>query len=204
MVSSPRAIAFSLGARTSGPHDFTFHGGDSAAAASPAVTASLCAPFNLRGALCRGHSDRRSAHPAYAPSLRTTVQIFSRAIAFSLGARTSGPHVFTFHGGDSAEAAASPAVTAVSARHLISEGLCAGGMRTGGPRTQPTHPAHAPLLRIPVIGGSVQLHHPIRPFICNFSNQHVILRVIPLADCRNNLHPKTDSGRTIFTRWNID
>jgi hypothetical protein len=44
-----------------------------------------------------------------------------------LGARTSGPHVFTFHGGHSAKAAPGPALTAVSARHFTSKRLCAPG-----------------------------------------------------------------------------
>jgi hypothetical protein len=38
------------------------------------------------------------------------------------------------------EAAPVPALTAVSPLHFISKRLCAGGMRTGGPRTQATHP----------------------------------------------------------------
>jgi hypothetical protein len=53
----------------------------------------------------------------------------------SLGARASGPHVFKFHGG-----------------HFISKRLCDWDMRTGGPRTQPTHPGSLePPLRISVI-----------------------------------------------------
>ena len=86
----------------------------------PGADSSLCAPFYLKVALCRGHADRRSAHPAPAPAPAPGILV--------------------------------------------------------------------PLLTIPVIGGSVQLHHPVRPFICNFSNRHVILRVIPLAGCQNNLH----------------
>ena len=35
------------------------------------MSSSFTAPFNLKVALCRGHVDRRSAHPANAPSPRT-------------------------------------------------------------------------------------------------------------------------------------
>ncbi len=55
-----------------------------------------------------------------------------------LGARTSGPHVFTFHRGHATEAAPGPALISVSPFHFISKWLCAGDMRTGGPRTQET------------------------------------------------------------------
>jgi hypothetical protein len=41
----------------------------------------------------------------------------------------------------SADAARGPALTAVSPLRFISKRLCAGDMRTGGPRTQPTPPA---------------------------------------------------------------
>jgi hypothetical protein len=61
-----------------------------------------------------------------------------------LGARTSGPHVFTFHHGHSAVAAPVPALSVVSPLRLISKRLCAKDMRTGGPRTQGAHPARAP------------------------------------------------------------
>ena len=154
-----------LGARTSGPHVFKFHGGHPAAAAGPALTAVSARHFISKRLWRRGHAD-------------------------ILGARTSGPHVFTFHRGQSA-ATPGPGLTAVSARHFISKRLCApgtcghpgcadlrsaclhlspwpissntrpgadsslcapfyfkaalraGDMRTGGPRTQPLHqPLH--------------------------------------------------------------
>ena len=69
----------------------------------------------------------------------------------TLGARASGPHVF-FHR-DHSEAAPGLALRAVSPLRFISKWLCAGGMR----RTQACAPRSlAPLLRIPVTGGSVQ------------------------------------------------
>jgi hypothetical protein len=35
------------------------------------MVSSFATPFNLKAGLCRGHADRRSAHPAHAPSPRT-------------------------------------------------------------------------------------------------------------------------------------
>ena len=57
-----------------------------------------------------------------------------------------------------------PACLQVSPLHLISKWPCAWDMRTGGPRTQSAHPARVPLLRIPVIRGSVpgQLLYALR------------------------------------------
>ena len=122
----------------------TSHGSDS----------SLSAPFYLKAALCRGHADRRSAHPGISAAQNSChcwlllSQLFSRAIALILGARASGPHVFTFLRCQSAAGAPRPALPAVSALRFISKRLCAGVMRTGGPRTQ-----ESPRLRTPVITG---------------------------------------------------
>jgi len=53
-----------------------------------------------------------------------------------LGARTSGPHVFMFNRCHRAAVTPGPALTKGSVLCFISKRLCAGGMRTGGPRTQ--------------------------------------------------------------------
>ena len=70
--------------------------------------------------------------------------LFTRAIAFheldTLGARASGPHVFTSHRyGHSAEAAPGSALTAVSPLHLTSKRLFAGAC---GPEVRAPRPSH--------------------------------------------------------------
>ena len=103
------------------------------------LVSSFTAQFNLKAALRRGHADRRSAHPANAPS---------HAPSPCLGEATYRSSEF-FKGerilevGPPGCAGLRPAWFQVSPLSLISKQLCARDMRTGGPRTQPTHPARA-------------------------------------------------------------
>jgi hypothetical protein len=113
------------------------------------MISSFTAPFNFKVALCRGHADRRSAHPAHILLLR----IFQGRTHF--GSRDSwvrGP--------------AARMISSFAAPFNLKVALYRD-MRTGGPRTQqctqPAHPAHtlsphtqpahtgslAPLLKIP-------------------------------------------------------
>ena len=71
-----------------------------------------------------------------------------------LGARTSGPHVFMFHRSYCAAVTPGPALTAVSPLRFISKQLCAGDMRTGGPRTREALFRCSEFLSLPVFAKS--------------------------------------------------